>query len=116
MSCLRIFHAQDFGRGSVRTSTDLGTLKPAIIDDVLLGRRGPDRGHDDGVYPLTPTVVGNPDHRNLGHRHSWPAAGGLGRSNSSAAHLLLTLLLDVVGCQRHQVVVDRCASREIALQ
>jgi hypothetical protein len=26
------------------------------------------------------------------------------------------MLLDVVGCQRHQVVVDRCASREIALQ
>ena len=42
-------------------------------------------------------------------------AGSVG-ANSSVAHLLLTLLLGVVGCQRHQVVVDRCASRETALQ
>jgi hypothetical protein len=42
-------------------------------------------------------------------------AGSVG-ANSSVAHLLLTLLLGVVGCQRHQVVVDRCASRESALQ
>ena len=35
---------------------------------------------------------------------------------ATARHLLLTLLLDVVGCQRNQVAIDRCASRGIALQ
>ena len=57
------------------------------------------------------------DHPRLGVLHRRPGAragpgpllaGSVG-ANSSVAHLLLTLL-DVVGCQRHQVVVDRCAS------
>jgi hypothetical protein len=55
-------------------------------------------------------------HRPSGLSRPGPLPSRRVGANSTVAHLLLTLLIDVVGAQRHQVVVDRCASRAIALQ
>lgn len=39
-----------------------------MSSDLLLAESGPGDGNDDGVHALTPKVVGNSDHRDLGDR------------------------------------------------
>ena len=64
------FSAPDSGNGSVRNSTDFGTLYAAIVDFAQsmisgLGQLDARLRHDDRVHGFAPEVVRDPDHRDL---------------------------------------------------